>query len=445
LDDHVPVLAHHYSRSNNVEKAVEYLGRAGQRAIQRSTHSEAISSLAAAVGLLQRLPESPECSQRELLLQLDLGTASIAIRGWAAPEVEQAFTRARDLCERLGDTPELFPALLGVWSVYYLRGQLRPAYEVAGQLLRRAQSAQDQVLLVCAHFALGDTAFSMGEFPLARKHHEIAIPLCTSERPTVVGGDTRVHCLSYMALTLWSLGYPDEGLKRGNQALALAHALSHPFSMAFAEGLVAYLHQYRRDASAAQEISEKLIGLSADHGFTHWLAQASVAEGWAMAEQGKSEQGIAQIQEGLTARRAAGTEALPPHALCLLAEACGKAGRIDDGLSALSEALDATEWYGIRHYEHEMYRLKGELLLKKQASSAEEVRRGFERAIEIAKRQSAKSFELRATMSIARLLGSQGKRDEARTMLGETYGWFTEGFDTADLKDARALLDELSS
>ena len=159
LDDHLGQLAHHYSRSDNVSKAVEYLGRAGQQALQRSAHADAISSLTAAIDLLQRLPDSPERIQRELLLQLALGPALIAVKGWAAPEVERAYTRARELCERLGDPPELFPALLGLWAVYYLRGELRTAYELAEQLLRRAQSAHDPALLLYAHHALGDTSF----------------------------------------------------------------------------------------------------------------------------------------------------------------------------------------------------------------------------------------------------------------------------------------------
>ena len=172
-------------------------------------------------------------------LQLALGPALIAVKGWAAPEVERAYTRTRELCERLGDPPELFPALLGLWSVYYLRGELRKAYELAEQLLRRAQSANNPALLLFAHLALGDTSFSMGELLLARDHLEMAISLYDRERPMAIGHDTGVNCLSYMAWTLWTLGYPDQALKKGDEAVALAQALSHPFSLAFAEGLSA--------------------------------------------------------------------------------------------------------------------------------------------------------------------------------------------------------------
>ena len=188
-----------------------------------------------------------------------------------------------------------------------------------------------------------------------------------------------------------------------------------------------------------------LIALSAEHGFTDWLALATILRGWAMAEQGRNEEGIAQIQEGLAAFRATGAELVRPYFLCLLAEACMETGRLDDGLSALTEALAAADEHEDRHYEAEMHRLKGELLLKQDDSNAAEAQSCFQRAIEIARKQSAKSLELRATMSLARLLAKQGRRDEARAMLAEIYDWFTEGFDTADLKDAKALLDELNA
>jgi len=330
-----------------------------------------------------------------------------------------------------------------------LGGELRKAYELAEELLRRAQSAHDPALLTYAQIARGTTSYWMGEFLQTRANLENAITLYDPERhrPLIFrygGPDTGVRCLSYTALTLWHLGYPDQALKRGNEALALAQALSHPFSMAFAQSFVGVLHQYRREARAAQDTAERLIALSAEHGFPHWMAQANITRGWAIAEQVHVEEGIAQIQEGLTAFRAIGAELLRPHALCLLAEACWEAGRLDDGLSALTEAMAAADEHGIRQYEAETHRLRGELLLKQDHSNVAEAQPCFQRAVEIARNQSAKSLELRATMSLARLLNGQGKRDEARAMLAEIYNWFSEGFDTADLKDARALLDELS-
>jgi predicted ATPase/class 3 adenylate cyclase len=450
LEDHLGDLAHHYSRSDNVSKAVKYLGRAGQQAIQRSAYAEAVRSLSAAIDLLQRLPDSSEHIQRELLLQLALGPALTVVKGYAAPETERAYTRARELCERLGEPPELFSALLGLWLVYLLRGELRTAYELAEQLLRRAQSAHDPALSIYAHYALGDTWFWMGEFLLAKEHLEMALSLYVPERHRplafLFGGiDPGVNCVTYTAFTLWQLGYPDWALKRANEALALAQTLSHPFTLAFAEYYVGVLRQLRGEARAVQEVAEGVIALSAERGLTDYLARAASLRGWAMAEQGLNEEGIAQIQEGMSASQAIGTELYRTYFLILLAEECIETDRIDDGLSALTEALAAANEHENRVSESEIHRLKGELLLKQNNSNAAEAQGYFERAVEIARKQSAKSMELRATMSLARLLAKQGKRDEARVLLGEIYGWFTEGFDTADLKDAKALLDELSA
>jgi predicted ATPase len=248
----------------------------------------------------------------------------------------------------------------------------------------------------------------------------------------------------FTAWTLWTLGYPDRALERGKECIALAQALAHPHTLAFAENAIGRLHRWRREARAARDTAERLIALSTEHGFTFWLALATVERGGAMAEQGRNEEGIAQIQEGLAALRAAGAEVERPQDLSLLAEAYMKTGRLDDGLSALTEALAVADEREARVYEAETHRLKGELLLKQDDSNVAEAKNCFQRAIEIARKQSAKSWELRATTSLARLLAKQGKRDKARTMLADIYAWFTEGFDTADLKDAKALLDDLS-
>jgi predicted ATPase len=334
--------------------------------------------------------------------------------------------------------------------VHLLRGALRTAYELAEQLLRRAQSARDPAGSMAGHVALGHTSYQMGGFLSAREHFDSAISLYDPERHRSLifrygGADARVNCMSGAAWALWQSGYPDQALKRGNEAVALAQALSHPYSLAFAGVFVSVLRQIRREARVAQETAESMIALSAEHGFTQFLAYVIVLRGWAMAEQRRNEEGIAQLQEGLAAYRAIGAELGRPYFLCLLAEAYMVTDRLDDGLNALTEALAAVDKNEIRFYEAEAYRLKGELMLKQHASDVAEVQRCFQRAISIARKQSAKSWELRATMSLARLLAKQGKRDEARAVLAEIYGWFTEGFDTADLKDAEALLDELNA
>jgi predicted ATPase len=450
LDDHLTQLAHHYRYSDNLDKAVEYLGRAGQQAIQRSAHADAISSLSTAIELLQKLPDTASRIQRELPLQLALGQAFIVQKGWAAPEVERAFSRARELCEWLGDPPELFSALFGLFAMYYLRDEQRTAYQLAEQLLRRAQGTHDPALLMFAHLALGDSSYQRGELLLAREHLEMGISLYDRERHRplalrLIGLDPGVNCLSFAAYTLWLLGYPDRALERVNEALVLAQGLSHPHSLVFAEVFAGFLHLYRREGRAAQEHAEPIIALCDEHGFSgNYVGLAAVFCGAAMAQQGRHEEGIGKIRDGLAAVRATGTELGQPSRLCILAEACMQTGRLGDGLSALTEALAATDKYEDRAFEAEADRLKGELLLKQDESNVAEARGCYQRAIEIARKQSAKSLELRATMSLARLFAKQGRRDEARAMLVDIYGWFTEGFDTADLKDAKALLDELS-
>jgi predicted ATPase len=484
LEDHLDDLAHHYSRSDNVAKAIEYLGRAGQQALQRPAYADAIGSLRAALNLLQKLPDDPKRFQRELLLQLALGPALIAVKGLAAPEVERAYTRARELCEILGDPPELFPALWGLWAVHLVRAELRRAAEIAEQLLRRAQTAHDPVRLIYARMARGSTSYFMGAFLPAREHFEIAISLYDPERHRPLafrygGADAGIRCLSYAAWNLWQLGYPDQALKRCNEAVALAQALSHPFGLAWAEIFIDVLRLLRRETRATQENAEALMALSAEHGLTDFLAFATILRGWAMAGQDHNEVGVANIRQGLAATRATGAEILSAYFLCLLGEACMATGQLDDALSALTEALDAAEENENRFYEAEAHRLKGELLLKRYAeatgadqagvatrraqrsrrrpdkvsslsiasrivdSSTAQAQSCFERAIEVARKQSAKSFELRATMSLARLLAAQGHPDQASTMLADIYNWFTEGFDTADLIDAKSLLDEL--
>jgi len=445
LDDHLGELARHYSRCNNVNKAVDYLGRAGQQAMQRSTYADAISGLTAAINLLQKLPDSRERIQRELLLQLPLGTAFSTVNGWGSREAERAYTRARELCERLGDPPELFGALSGLCAVHQLRGQYRAAYKIGEQLLQRAQSVVDPALLMHAHSALGCSLYFMGELHLARQHLETAISLYNPERDRPLGhADSGVNCRSWAAYTLWTLGYPDRALKSINEALALAQERSHPFSLAFAEMFAGFVHKYRREAGAAQENAERVLGICVERGFTHFLGAATLMRGWAIAAQGRNEEGIEQIQEGLAGVRASGIELGRPPYHTTLADACRQADRIDDGLAAVTEAQAVADQHEERAYEPEIHRVRGELLLRQNHSNAAEAQSCFQRAIEVARDQNAKSWELRATMSLARLFAMQEKRVEARTMLAEIYGWFTEGFDTADLKDAKSLLDELS-
>jgi predicted ATPase/class 3 adenylate cyclase len=453
LEDYYGDLAHHYTRSGNTQKAVEYLQLAGQQAGQRSAYIEAIGHLTTALELLQTLPDTPERAQRELGLQIALGPPLAASKGFSTPEVEKAYTRARELCQQIGETSQLFPVLFGLWRFYLVRQELQTTRALGEQLLNLAQSAQDPTLLMVAHNALGTSLFDLGECSSARAHLEQSIalhdPLQHSSVAFIYGVDPGVHGLSRAARALGVLGYSDQALQRISEALALAQKLSHPFSLAFALVAAALLHADRREERTTQERAEALIALSTEQGFPFWLPPGTVLRGWALAAQGQVAEGIAQMRQGVAARRATGTETGPLRFLALLAEAYGRGGQPEEGLTALAEALTVVDKTGQRLYEAELYRLKGTLTLQSQVPSRrsqveEEAEQCFCQAIDIARRQSAKSLELRAVMSLGRLWNERGKRDEARQMLAKIYGWFTEGFDTRDLQEAKALLDELS-
>jgi predicted ATPase len=464
LEDHYSELAQHYSRSGNTEKAIEYLHLAGQQAVQRSAHAEAISHLTTALELLQTLPDTPERAQQELTLQISLGVPLQATKGSGAPEVERVYTRARELCQQIGETPQLFLVLVGLHVFYLLRGEGRTTHELAQQILTLARRVQDPTLLLQAHRALGASLFWMGEFASAQTHLEQAITLYDPQRHrsdvVLYGFDPGVVSLSLVAHALWYLGYPDQALKRSHQALTLAQELSHPDSMVFALSFASRIHHFRGEVQAAQERAEALLTLATEQGFVQWMAQAPLHLGWALTGQGQTEAGIAQLRQGLAAWRAIGAELGRTHYLAWMAQALGKAGQAEEGLSVLAEALAVADKNEERLYEAELYRLKGTLTLQKfQVSGSKfqiadprpltpdpqaEAEACFHKAIEIARRQQAKSLELRAVMSLSRLWQQQGKKAEARQMLAEIYGWFTEGFDTADLKEARALLEEFS-
>jgi predicted ATPase len=441
------LVAYHYTEAGLREQAIPYWQQAGERASQRSAYVEAISHLTKGLELLKTLPDIPERVQQELTLQLALGDALGTVKGYAVPEVEKTVTRARELCQHLGETPQLFPVLFRLWLFYFNRGEHQTAHELAKQQMRLAQSVQDQYLLSLAHGALGGTFYVLGELTSARTHLEQAIALYDPQkhpRSTVNPADPRVDCLSYASRTLWNLGYPDQALKRSHEALDLAAGLSHPFSLAFALGVAASFHLLRREGTLARERAEAVITLSTEQGFPYWLAAGTMVRGGALAEQGQVEEGIAQMQQGLAAFQAIGAETGRIGYSPMLAAAYAKVGRVEEGLSVVAEAMALVDKTGMRLGEAGLYVLKGWLLLARSGENQAEAEACFRRALNVARHQSAKSVELRAVMSLSRLWQTQGKKDEARQMLAEIYGWFTEGFDTKDLQEAKALLEELS-
>jgi predicted ATPase/class 3 adenylate cyclase len=439
------LLAHHYTEAGLLEQAIPCWQNAGQRAVERSANTEAISHFTKGLELLRSTPDSIERNQQELMLQITLGGALMAIQGLAAPEAGKAYARALELCRQVDETPQLFPALGGLASFYVGRGKIGTARELAEQALRLAQNLQTPKFLQAAHHMMGLASWLLGEFPQARTHLEQAIALYDPQTRRVRAlQDPEVGCLAAAAGPLWALGYPDQALKRIQESFTLAQELSHSSSLAYALVSAVALYVLRREVEATQEQAGALIALCHEQDSMLWESLGITCRGWALAKQGRKEEGIAQIRQGLAAHQATGEELWQPMFLALLAEACGEAGQPEEGLTALTEAFDLASKTQEHLYDAELHRLRGELLLKQDESSAAQAESCFEHAIEIARKQSAKSWELSATTSLAQLLNKQGRRDEARSMLAEIYGWFTEGFDTPDLKDAKALLDELS-
>jgi predicted ATPase/class 3 adenylate cyclase len=442
------LLAHHYTAAGLVEPAIPYWHRAGQHANDRSAYLEAISHLTTGIELLKTLPETPEHTQQALTLHLALGAALQMAKGHAAPEVEHAYTQARTLCQQVGETPELVPVLFGLWRFYVTRSQFHTARELGETLLRLAQRTDDPALAVIAHYALGVTWLRLGALPAARRHLEEAIARYTPDQRRApvfrMGHDPGVSCRANAAMTLWLLGYPAQALARVRDALALAHELLHPFSLAWAQCFAAHVYQFRRDVPGVYEQADAAVALSTEQGFTQWVAAGTSLRGWALAMQGQGEEGLTQVRQGIAACRATGTVLLVPCYCTMLADVCAHLGHIEDGLQALAEAHALVEQHEERFWEAEIYRLRGVLLLWQTGTSRAEAETWFQRALDVARRQEAKSLELRAAMGLSRLWQQQGKRAEAHKLLAPIYGWFTEGFDTADLQEAKALLEALA-
>jgi class 3 adenylate cyclase/predicted ATPase len=441
------LLAHHYTETGLTEKAVHYWHQAAQRASDRSAHLEAISHFTTGIELLKTLPETPERTQHALALHIALGAALLMTKGQAAPEVEHTYTQARALCQQVGEPPELITVLFGLWRFYYARSQLHTARELGETQLRLAHHAPNPALAVIAHSALGSTWFCLGALPAARTHLEEGIALYTADQRRAmgfrIGQDPGVACRAFAARTLWLLGYPAQALAQIHGALALAQELSHPYSLAFARCLAAVVAQYCRDVLTVHEHAEAAVALSTEQGFPLWLAYGTSLRGWALAMQGQGEEGTAQVREGIAAWRATGAVILVPYLCTVLAEVYDHLGHTADGLQVLAEAHTLVEQHEERFWEAEACRLRGVLLLRQPVPQPEEAETWLQRALDVACRQEAKSLELRAAMSLSRLWQQQGKRTEAHELLAPIYSWFTEGFDTADLQDARALLAEL--
>jgi class 3 adenylate cyclase/predicted ATPase len=442
------LVAHHYTEAGLGAQAVLYWQRAGQHALQRSANLEAVQHLTKGLEVLKTLPNAPQRLQQELDLQLALGSALRATRGNAAPEVEQTYARAHALCQQVGETPQLFATLWALNSFYRNQGGGLMERELGEQLVRLARREAAPTDLLAAYEALGQTLFYLGDYTAAWTYLEQGITLIDSTTQQVqalrLGTAPGVMCLVSAANTLWCLGYPAQALRQSQEALAPAQKIAHLHSLGPAHTWIALLHHRRREVSAVQTHADALLTLATAQGFPLYVGFGTCWRGWVLAMQGQGAEGVAQMHQGLAMVLATGQMVARPRWLTLLAEAAGYAGQVDEGLRVLAEALAAFEASGQGDWLAEAYRLQGELLLRQAVPDAVQAEACFQQALTIARRQEAKAWELRAAMSLAHLWQQQGKRTEAYELLAPIYGWFTEGFDTADLKEAKALVEALA-
>ncbi len=446
-------LARHFLEAGLGVKAVDYLQKAGNKAVRLSANEEAISHFSKGLELLKTLPDSPERIQQEIAFLLALGSPLMASKGYASPETGRVYARAGELCEQISESPQLFMALAFLWSFDLSRGKPKKAYKLAEQIISLSQRSQDPIQVMMANWFSGLTLVYLGEFSSARASLEHVVKSYDPQQHGFLafafGQDAGVSCLSWLGWALWFLGYPEQAVKQCKEALVLAKKLDHPFTLGFAHGIAGSLfYSLLREFKKAKEHNEVSIMLGKREGFGLFQAMEPLFRGMERSLEGNVEEGIKMMRQGLAAYRAIGTEMQLQHYLGLLGELCEKGGKVKEGFEAVAEGLAAVNKSGERYYEAELYRIKGELVLKKAGvkdkTKQERAEECFRQAINISRRQKAKSWELRATMSLSRLLQKQDKKEEAKQMLAEVYDWFTEGFDTPDLKEAKALLEELS-
>jgi predicted ATPase/class 3 adenylate cyclase len=440
------VLAHHYTEAGMPQEAIEAWLRAGQRAVAQAAHQEAIVHLSRGLAMLADLPETPARMHLELVLRMTIAPALIATKSYASPEVHQTYSRALTLCQQLPTAPERFSILFGLYMFYCPQAEYKQAQALGQQLLDLAEQTHDPMMLTQAHHAYGITVHLLGNLPTARHHYEAALALYDMEqqRPLTVrsGLDTGVGCWSYLALLLWQQGYPAQARHASQQAIALAEALQHPFSLARALCLAAYLSHCLRDPQRTQQHAQAALDLSQAQGFPIWIAAANLIQAWGQVVQGQTALGVTQLRQEIESLQALGIRQGRSNHLALLVEAHLVTKQVAEGLAAISEALrfiDETVEYA---YVAELYRLRGELLLCTDEAPHSEVEGCFQQALDIARRQQARMLELRAALSLGRLWRQQGRHAAAQRLVTDVYTWFTEGFDTPDVQDAEAFLHD---
>jgi len=441
-------LALHFEQGRDPLRAARYLKQAADIALRRCANAEAIQLLTRAIEAVQRLPDTPERSRQELALQVSLGAPVAATKSWAAPEVEQAYGRARSLCSSIGDAPELFPILWGIWAFNVLRARHNTARKLSQDLVGLARRSQDSGFMVEGHVAMGLTHAWRGEFEPALLHLDKGLegydPLRHRAHSFEYGQDPRMICLAHKSWVLWWLGYPDQALAASRDAISWAREVSHPHSLAFATVYAAILHHFRGEYGTVLELMDEARRLSDEHAFGQWSVFANLFRGRDLVAQGNIRRGINRTERSLSAYRETGSEWGEPFFLTLLAETYTKGTEKEKrkGPPLLDRALALIDTTEERFYEAEVHRVRGEYAV--MDGRYEEAHNCFRRALDIASRENARSWQLRAATSLTELLRRENQKDDACKTLLPVYEWFSEGWDSKDLTKAKVLLDELS-
>lgn len=454
LDGIAVQLARHYDEAGEEEKAVEYLLMAGNHAVRLSAYHEAVTFYNRALELLRELPDTPNRTRTELDLQIALYSPLVATKGYGTPEIAAAYTRARELCQQIGEAAPLFRVIYGLCGFNLTHGEHEIAFELARQCLDLAERTQDSGMLLEAYRMLNASSYLLGNLTFARDYAERGLTLYNPaqhhQSAFLYGQEPGVALYSWLSNQLWHLGYSDQALRAGLKARSMASEVDHPYTSAYAMHYAAWFHLLRREVAAVEEILDPATTLSAKEGFLMLSAAITWVEGWVIALQGRQDEGIVQMREGISAWQGTGAIIWQPRLLVTLAEVYLSAGQAREATAVLTETETLIEKTKERLWQAEVYRLMGEAIRLRDRDEGRSVAESvdaeeyFRRAIECAQQQQGKMYELKAIMSLSRLWRDQGKRAEAHDLLAGVYGWFTEGFDTPDLIEAKTLLESLS-
>jgi predicted ATPase len=441
------LLAHHFTEARQIERATAYWLKAGERSAARSANLEAIRHLERGLEALTSLPEGPERDRQELRFQIAIGTPLIAVQGYSAPQTGAAFSRARFLCERLGEAEPLVAALSGEFVYHFVRGNYPTMRRLTDEARQVSERLPDPLIRLAAHRLAGITAMHFGAFDEARSEFEAILRLYEADRhrsqPVHYVHDPKVSALTYLAPVLWILGFPEQARRSSTAAFRCAAELNQANLTAHVHNFAgAGLGELLGEVSTVRAHADAIVGLADRHDLGYWRLNGLILRGWTMVQEGNTEAGIALMHQSAADRAAQGVGWYQARYLCMLAAAYAQAGRADPGLRVIAEAEALAARNDEHMWESELDRNHGELL-KVAGAPVPDIEACFARALATTVQQGAKSVELRAATSLARLWTDQGRRAEAHDLLAPVYGWFTEGFDTADLKDAKVLLDEL--